>query len=510
MNEMSPGRVAHADADALHRLGYAQQLARRLSGFSNFALTFSVIGLLLGLSANFQAGFSVVGGASVGVVWLLGGLFALIVAAALGQIASAYPTAGGLYHWSAILGGRGWGWATAWLNLISYVFSLASVNVALYGLFNSIVLTGLYGVDTSAWGAEHQIPAVVAITASQAILNTIGIRLLGWLSDLGAWLNLIGCALLLVLLVVGLRHFDPAALFAFTNYSGAAGGDVVPQSGNRWLLFGVAFIFPLWIMTSFDASAHASEETVDARRSVPRAMILSVFVSWVVGFVISAFIVFAMTDPAASAKLGAGAFGALLDGLPVPAVLKLAVSVLIVLTTYLCGLCVLTGCSRAMFAFARDGGLPAAFRQVSPRLRTPGPAIWLSALLAVLATLYSPAFAALSAGTAMFYYVSYAMPVVAGAFALRGGWSRTGPFTLGMLFVPAAALIGVGAVALVVIGLQPPNDVLQTYAAGVVVLLAVAWFGVERRRFQGPPVGEQIERRYSEIAAQERVVGEAA
>ncbi len=507
MNQGSRGR-AEADSDTLHRLGYAQELARRLSGFSNFALTFSVIGLLLGLSANFQAGFSVVGGASVGVVWTLGGLFALLVAAALGQIASAYPTAGGLYHWSAILGGRGWGWATAWLNLISYVFSLASINVALYGLFNSVVLGGLYGVDVSAWGLGHQIPAVIGITVSQAVLNVFGIRLLGWLGDLGAWLNLVGCALLLALLLAGMRHFDPGALFTFTNYSGGTGGDVVPRSGNAVLLFGLAFIFPLWIMTSFDASAHASEETVDAGRSVPRAMILAVFVSWVVGLVIAACMVFAMTDPQATAKLGSGAFAALLDGLPVPSVLKQAVSVLIVLTTYLCGLCVLTGCSRAMFAFARDGGLPAIVRQVSPRLRTPGPAIWLSATASVLATLYSPAFAALSAGTAMFYYVSYAMPVVAGALALRGGWSRRGPFTLGVWFMPAAALIAAGAAALVAIGLQPPNDVLRGYAAGIVVVLAVGWFGWERRRFRGPPVGAEIDRRRSGIATRERVVGE--
>ena len=204
-----------SDAEALHRLGYAQELARRMSGLSNFALTFSVIGLLLGLTANFQAGFSVVGGFAVGVNWVISGLFAVIVAAALGQIASAYPTAGGLYHWSSILGGRGWGWATAWLNLISYVFSLASVNVAFYILFNSIVLTGFYGVNTSAWGLAHQIPAVIAITATQALLNTFGVQLLARLSDLGAWLNLLGCVLLLVLLLVGIRHFDLPALFTF-------------------------------------------------------------------------------------------------------------------------------------------------------------------------------------------------------------------------------------------------------------------------------------------------------
>ena len=198
-------------------------------------------------------------------------------------------------------------------------------------------------------------------------------------------------------------------------------------------------------MTSFDAAAHVSEETVDAQRSVPRAMLGSVLVSTVVGFVIAACFVFAMPDQGAAAKQGTSLFGTILDALPVPAFLKQLVSVAILLTTYLCGLCILTGCSRAMFAFARDGGLPAALSRVSPGLRTPVAAIWLSAALAVAATLYSPAFTALAAGTAMFYYISYAMPVAAGALALRRGWSRTGPFTLGPLFAPAALVVVLGA-----------------------------------------------------------------
>ncbi len=496
------------DAETLHGLGYAQELARRMSGLSNFALTFSVIGLLLGLTANFQAGFSVVGGAAVGVSWMVGGIFAVAVAAALGQIASAYPTAGGLYHWSSILGGRGWGWTTAWLNLISYVFSLASVNVAFYGLFLSTVL-GPAGVDTSDWGAEHQLPAVVAVTATQVILNVVGVRLLARLSDMGAWLNLLGCLLLFGMLVAAIHAFDLAALFRVTNYSGEAGGGVIPRTESVFLLFGMSMIFPLWIMTSFDASAHSAEETVDAARSVPKAMVFSVLISWVVGFVMAALFVFAMPDQDAAAKAGTGIFGVILAGLPVPVVLKQAVSACVLATTYLCGLCILTGCSRAMFAFARDGGLPTALRRVSPATRTPVTAIWVSGVLAVLATLYSPAFAALSAGTAMFYYVSYAMPVAAGLVALRQGWTRTGPFSLGPLFAPLAVLIVVGAAILVVIGLQPPNDVLRVYALAIVVLLFVGWFGIERRRFPGPPQGGSPSIR-ADIVLMERRVGEGA
>ena len=100
----------------LARLGYQQQLERRMSGFSNFAISFSIICILAGGITSLQLGTSAVGGVAAGVVWPIGVLFALLVAAAMAQVASAFPTAGGLYHWSSILGGKGWGWATAWLT----------------------------------------------------------------------------------------------------------------------------------------------------------------------------------------------------------------------------------------------------------------------------------------------------------------------------------------------------------------------------------------------------------
>ena len=77
-------------------------------------------------------GLCSVGGASIGLGWPLVGLIALAVAATMGQLASTFPTAGGLYHWAAILGGRGWGWATAWFNLAGLITVLAAINVGTY------------------------------------------------------------------------------------------------------------------------------------------------------------------------------------------------------------------------------------------------------------------------------------------------------------------------------------------------------------------------------------------
>src|SRR5687768_9110319 len=117
-----------ADEQQLHQLGYEQQLHRRMSGFANYALSLSIICILAGGITSFSQGFCAIGGAAVGFVWPLWTLLALVVAATMGQVASAFPTAGGLYHWAAILGGRGWGWVTAWFNLAGLVAVLAAIN----------------------------------------------------------------------------------------------------------------------------------------------------------------------------------------------------------------------------------------------------------------------------------------------------------------------------------------------------------------------------------------------
>src|SRR5215467_863930 len=164
------------DAQLLHRLGYAQELLRRMSGFSNFAISFSIICILAGGITSLQLGISAVGGAAAGIVWPVGVLFALVVALCMAQIASAFPTAGGLYHWSAILGGRGWGWAAGWLNLSGLIFVTAAVNVGTYQLFTTF-LAPMFGLDPAKFTVTHQAIGVVLLTISHALWNHFGIRL---------------------------------------------------------------------------------------------------------------------------------------------------------------------------------------------------------------------------------------------------------------------------------------------------------------------------------------------
>src|SRR3954467_15298802 len=167
------------DVRMLHRLGYAQELARVLGGFSNFAISLSIICILAGGVTSFHVGFCSVGGAAVGIGWPLVGLFALCVAATMGQIASAFPTAGGLYHWAATLGGRGWGWATAWFNLAGLVAVLAAIDARAVGF-----PAGCLDVKLDS---AVRLGVIAAVLLSQAALNHRGIRLVALLIDFSGW-----------------------------------------------------------------------------------------------------------------------------------------------------------------------------------------------------------------------------------------------------------------------------------------------------------------------------------
>lgn len=515
----------HEDVKVLHGMGYAQELARRMGGFSNFAISFSIICILAGGITAFPVAFSAGGGFSVSIGWLIGGLFALVVAASVGQIASAYPTAGGLYHWSSILGGRAWGWITAWLNMVGLIFVVASVNFGVYLLLKDLVLSGVFGMDTSAWGALHASAFITVFAITQALFNHFGIKTTTMLTDFSGYLILVVAVLLALSMVIWGAGFDLSRLTSFVNNTGEIGGSVVPEPRTALVAFLIGLLYPLYTITGFDASAHTSEETMNARVSVPRGMLHSVFWSLVFGFFLASSFILAMPDTTAAAKDGFNSFFVLFNSLPMPAFVKALLAIGIVVANYICALAGMTSTSRMIYAFARDGGLPAskALASIHPVHRTPVNAIWLTAALSAGACYYAPFMFALAAGCALFLYVSYAMPVAAGLLAEGKTWTEFGPFRLGAWSKPFAVVTIIGVIILAYAGTQPPfNPIilplfpdlafplnqLTNPLIFLAVALAIAWFLSENKRFKGPPIGAEIAKRKAVIAAAELAVGE--
>jgi len=476
------------DARTLRRLGYAQELARCLGGFSNFAISLSIICVLAGGLTSFHVGFCAVGGIAVGVGWPLMCLLSLAVAATMGQIASAFPTAGGLYHWASVLGGRGWGWATAWFNLAGLVTVLAAINVGTFRFAAAALDPSFDPADPA--GMRLQFLVVALMTASQAVVNHLGIRVTRVLTDFSGWWILAVSAAVTAALLAFVPTLDLTRLVTVTNYSGAAGGNVWPETASLPLLFALGLLLPAYTVTGFDASAHAAEETVNAAEAVPRGIVRSVLVSGVVGWVMLSVVVLAMPDPDEAAALGEKAFAHTLTAV-VPGWLATALFAAAVVAQYLCGLATVTSASRMAFAFARDGGLPfsAAVRRVSPRFRTPPVAVWGVAVASVAFTAYTPVYTTITAVCVIFLYVSYVVPTAIGLLAHGRWWTTFGPWTLGVWFRPLAVVSVAACVGLIVVGVQPPNDQAAYVVLGMVALLTAGWYGRARRTFPGPPRG---------------------
>ena len=121
-------QAVDSDTETLHRLGYAQELLRTIGGFSNFALSFSIISILTGAVTLYGYGLTMGGPAEMAFGWPLVTLFTLTVALSMAELASALPTAGAMYHWSSLLGGKSWGWFTAWFNIAGNITVLAGVD----------------------------------------------------------------------------------------------------------------------------------------------------------------------------------------------------------------------------------------------------------------------------------------------------------------------------------------------------------------------------------------------
>ena len=342
------------DKKLLHDMGYAQELSRSMSRFSNFAISFSIICILSGGINSLGQATSGAGGAAIGLGWPLGVLISGVFALCLAQISSAYPTAGGLYHWGSILGNRFTGWLSAWLNLLGLVTVLGAINVGTYYFF--------FGAFGSYFGMEDTLTTRVAfvgvLTGIQALINHYGISLTAKLTDFSGFLILGTSALLAAVCLFSADTLEFSRLWTFGNYTGTEGASGVwPVAVGGGMAFLLGLLLPVYTITGYDASAHTSEETLKASISVPKGMVSSVIWSGVFGWIMLCAIVLAIPNMDTAASKGGGAFFWIMDEVISPK-LKIALYVGISVAQYLCGLATVTSASRMTYAFARDGGLP--------------------------------------------------------------------------------------------------------------------------------------------------------
>jgi amino acid transporter len=510
------------DIKDLHGLGYAQELFRTMGGFSNFAISFSIISILTGAVILYDYGLAWAGKAAVTLGWPLVTIFVLCIAAAMAEIASAYPTAGGLYYWASRMKNKNWGWWTAWLNLIGQFAIVAGINYAAAGFINATIVDRIFSgtfntVEIVPGLLNGQLVTMGVLMLIQLAMNIAGINLVALLNQVSVWWH-IAIVAIVALLVLITGQPDKSGLDLFAIQPVDTAGSWSNDFGDFHLTYGPAIGYPViaafffsllqanWTYTGYDASAHVAEETIGARVSSAWGVFLSVAVSAVAGYIflmaltlhtpdLSTLFPASLDDPATYSQYYFGGGVAVISILVynLGDFLGELLSAGIAIAMAFCGLSSVAAAGRMLYAFSRDDGLPASgwLKKVSHRYRTPA-----NSLTAIVVVAWAFSVAAFFVGTGsaivivtavstIFLYAAYGVCIYLGATTTE--WLNHRVWSLGRWSKLIAWIAVLWCVVLMILFSFPTSgNISWPFMVITVLLLLVYYFGWARTRFKGP------------------------
>jgi amino acid transporter len=353
--------ILDADEQRLAEMGYKQELNRSWSGFSNFAISFSIISILAGCFTTFGVGWNNGGPAAIAWGWPIVAGFILIIGLCMSELVSAFPTSGGIYWWASKLGGAKAGYYTGWLNLIGLLAIVASVA---YGCATFFDLT--LDIYSKSWAAHYSLTRVfiifVIVLLLAALVNIFSSRLLAALNNISVWWHVAGASLVvLILLIAPSHHASVSSVFTHTvNNTGFFGG----HTGGMAFFFGVlplSVILTQYTITGYDASAHLSEETHKAANAAAKGIWRSIFYSAIGGWILLLAFLFAVQNEGAVTAGGGGYTGGSVAIIFSQALTVNWASLILFISTvgqFFCTVACMTSTTRMLFAFSRDGAVP--------------------------------------------------------------------------------------------------------------------------------------------------------
>ena len=489
-----------SDDAQLAQIGHAQSFKRQFSKWSMLGLSFAILNSWAALGAGLP--FALPSGGPVAVLYglVLAGTCSLCLAASLAEFLSAYPTAGGQYHWVAVTSPtflmRGLSWVTGWVNLAGWL-ALVAVNSLIQSelIFGMVVALRYPDYEAQRW---HQFLIYIAVTTIAFLVNAFAYRLLPYCNSVALAWSLVGFLVISITVLATAAPDYATPKYVFTQFTNSTGW----PDGLAWLL---GLLQSGLGLTAFDAVAHMIEEVPNASVDGPKIMIYCQFIGISSGFVFLIVLLFASGGAENAETIVKSTVGPLLEIAYLATSNKVGAVCLLVFPlicfTFACW-AALTTASRMTFAFARDGGLPLSslWWKVHPTLGVP-----LNALFANVAVVVAfgciflgstVAFNAITASAVVSLGVSYAIPIAVNlaqgrrklperAFALPSwlGWTvnvvglgYTILTTVLFLFPPALPVDGVTM-----------NYCVAAFAV-VILISAIQWVVDGRKNYVGPRV----------------------
>jgi amino acid transporter len=507
------------DEKHLAKLGYSQDLNRSWSGFSNFAISFSIISILAGCFTNYGAGFNNGGPVSISWSWPILSVFILIIGFTMSELVSAYPTSGGIYWWASKLGGPAAGFFTGWLNLIGLVAVTAGVA---YGCATFIDLT--ISTYSTSYAGGYSLTRVfiifLIVLVLAAVLNIFSSHLMAVMNNVSVWWHVVGAtAIVAILLLVPDQHQSFSYVFTQRfNNSGFSDG----ATNNFAFFFAIVpfgFLLTQYTITGFDASAHLSEETASASKAAAKGIWRSIFYSAVGGYILLLCVTFAIPNNSSgnpdNAGVGGGGvayiFSQSMGHNWATLVLFISAS-----AQFFCATSCMTSASRMTFAFSRDGAIPGSetLKKLNAK-RVPSNSVMFVGVAAAIVTL--PALISVNIGTkaapliipVAFYavtsiaviglYLAFAIPIWLrwrhGDKFEVGSWNNGKKYKwMNLLAVIEIVVVSIYLMMPFVPGAVPFSDAFEwkfvNYAPivtiGALVALTIWWKVSARNWFTGP------------------------
>jgi amino acid permease (GABA permease) len=501
------------DTRKLHELGYAQELDRGMSRFSNFAVSFTIISILSGCLTLYGYGLLHGGPPVMLWGWLLVGTLVIFAGMSMAEICSSYPTAGGLYYWAAKLApGKSapiWSWFTGWFNLLGQVAVTAGITFGC--AFSISAFLSIYTGDAYWLEAKYTIGILAVVLFASGLLNTFSVRLVAFLNDVSVYWHLIGVAIIFVLLFWAPSsgsHQTIGFLFGSEGWKAFEGlsGFSIP-----FYVFLIGLLNAQYTFTGYDASAHVSEETHTASVSAPKGIVNSIWISMIAGFILLLGVSYAIPHvfPVTIAGVEYTGYDSIaVDLVPWATIFQFAAGrtagllliLIVIVAQFFCGMSSITANSRMIYAFSRDGAMPFSdfWHHVSKRAHVPVRSAWFGAVgafLLALPYLYNlTAYAAVTSIAVIGLYIAYLTPV----FLRRINPTAfvPGPWVLGR-FGPLINWVAIIWVVIICILLMLPQyspvTRLSFNYAPIAVLVVIGfaliwWIAGARKWFKGPKI----------------------